>query len=369
MVTQTVFWVLALIAAGTAIAYLAFRSGVRSERPRMAELEGRCQALTEQLDTRGGLDATLQPLQQAMTTLSQQVGSAERERVAALTGLSEKVLAMGQQVGEATKDVHQQALRLTQALSRTQHQGSWGEMQLRRLVEASGMLDHVHFVEQVTVRDEGSHVRPDMLIDLGQGRQVVVDAKVSLDAFLDPDLDEQAQARMHSAAVADHVTRLSSKAYWRAVGTPEFVIAFLPAEHMLGVALRERPDLLQSAFDRKVVLATPTTLMATLRSISWAWQQAAMAEQAQDVLAAGRQVHDRLRTMSGHVQRLGKSLGDAVTGYNQFVGSLDSRVLPAARRLAQMTAPESEVVHLSEVDVRPRSPHPADAPTLSRDTG
>jgi DNA recombination protein RmuC len=242
-------------------------------------------------------------------------------------------------------------------------------MQLRRLVEASGMLEHVHFVEQLSVVDDDAVLRPDMVIELGEGRRVVVDAKVSLDAFLDPDIDPQEQAQRHAAAVADHVNRLSSKQYWRAVDTPEFVIMFLPAEHMLGVALQARPDLLQSAFDKKIVLATPTTLMATLRSISWAWQQAAMAQEACEVLAAGRQVHDRLTVMGTHIARLGKHLGDAVTGYNQFIGSFDSRVMPSARRLAQLAAPEAEVLELPEIDVRARTVVSLEDQGVTRDTG
>ncbi len=334
--------------------FLAYRSGVRSGAPRIAELEGRCTTLAEQIQTRGELDQTLKPLQQAMTTLQQQVDSAERARVGAISGLSEQLLNVGREVGVATKDVREQAQRITQALSRTQHQGTWGEMQLRRLVEASGMLNHVHFTEQTTVHDGDQRLRPDMLVELGQGRTVVVDAKVSLDAFLDPDIDPEAQSAMHAAAVAEHVARLSSKQYWKATGTPEFVILFLPAEHMLGVALRAKPDLLQSAFDRKVVLATPTTLMATLRSISWAWQQVEMADQAYEVLAAGREVHDRLLTMQNHIARVGKGLTDAVGSYNQFIGSLDSRVMPAARRLAEKVAPEADISEPAEIDVRPR---------------
>lgn len=349
--------------------WLAYRLGVASTRPRIAELEGRCATLDEQARTRGSIDATLQPLQQAMASLTEQVDAAERARVSAIAGLSERLITVGEQVGDATKDVRTQAQRITQALSRTQNQGSWGEMQLRRLVEAAGMLEHVHFVEQCTVTDDDALLRPDMLIQLSEDRQVVVDAKVSLDAFLDPDFDDQEVAVRHAAAVADHVTRLSSKRYWKAVGTPEFVIMFLPAEHMLGVALRERPDLLQTAFDRKVVLATPTTLMATLRSVSWAWQQAAMADRARDVLDAGRQVHERLSTMTGHIGRLGKSLTDSVSQYNQFIGSLDTRVMPAVRRLSQMTAPDADVVSLTEIDVRPRAVPMEDSRDAIRDTG
>ncbi len=373
MVTISALWLLLALAATAASLVLAYRFGAASARTRVAELEGERSALSQQLQSRATLDATLAPLQQAMATLSQQVDTAERAREAALTGLSEKVMTVGQQVGDATKDVQQQAQRITQALSRTQIQGTWGEMALRRLVESAGMLDHVHFVEQSTVSTEEAALRPDMIINLSEGRQVVVDAKVSLDAFLDPATDDDAQARLHASAVADHVTRLSAKRYWKAVGTPEFVVMFLPSESMLGIALRAKPDLLQTAFERKIVLATPTTLMATLRSVSWAWQQAAMADQARDVLTAGREVHDRLTTMGGHIARLGKSLGDAVGNYNQFVGSLDSRVMPAARRLAQLAAPDAEVLELAEIDVRPRTALVVEEvntmPDLVQDTG
>ena len=249
--------------------WLAYRMGARSTQPRIAALEGKCETLSAQIDAHAQIDQTLKPLQHAMSTLADQVESAERARVSAISGLSEQVLGVGREVGAATKDVREQAHRITQALSRTQNQGTWGEMQLHRIVEASGMLEHVHFTEQTTVHDDDRHVRPDMIIELGHGRQVVVDAKVTLDAFLDPDLDPQTQAESHAAAVADHITRLSGKHYWKSVGTPEYVIMFLPAEHMLGVALQAKPGLLQTAFDRKVVLATPSTLMATLRSVSW----------------------------------------------------------------------------------------------------
>jgi len=368
MVSIAPMWLLLIVVLVAVALAQSYRLGTASARTRVAELEGRCQALSEQVDARGTLDATLQPLQQAMTGLSQRVDAAERQRVAALSGLSEQMLTVGRQVGEATADVQVQARRITEALSRTQHQGTWGEMQLRRLVEAAGMLDHVHFIEQHTVADDQATLRPDMLIDLAAGRQVVVDAKVSLDAFLDPGADEATTAARHAAAVAGHVARLSSKKYWKAVGTPEFVILFLPAEYMLGVALRERPDLLQTAFQRKVVLATPTTMMATLTSISWAWQQAVMAEQSREILSAGRQVHERLATMAGHIERLGKDLSGAVGSYNQFVGSLDTRVLPAARRLARLTAGDSEPAAVTEVDVRPRTVAPQ-AADPRRDTG
>ena len=351
---ETMPWITLLLASLAAGALIGYWTGRRTARLREAQLQGQCDALAEQLAARGSLDSTLQPLERAMNDLATRVQSAERARTSEISGLSERVLSVGREVTAATRDVGQQAQRITQALSRTHRQGSWGEMQLRRLVEASGMLPHVHFVEQSTVTEADRWLRPDMIIELGQDRQVVVDAKVSLDAFLDPDLAEDAVAQRHAAAVAEHVNRLSGKQYHRAVGSPEFVIMFLPAEHLLSVALEVQPDLLQKSFDRKIVLATPTTLMATLRSISWAWQQAEMAEQAREVLEAGQQVAQRLATMTGHLAKAGKSLDAAVEDYNRFIGSLDSRVMPAARRLGKLVATEDEPAELTEIDVRTR---------------
>jgi DNA recombination protein RmuC len=347
-----------MLAAAAAIlaVVVAYRLGAASMRPHV-------RALTAQLEARQQIDATLQPLQQTLAALEGRVSEAERARAESIGRLSEQMVGMSRTVAASVQDVSGQARRITEALSRTQHQGTWGEMQLRRLVEAAGMVEHVHFEEQVSLED--GTLRPDMVIDLAEDRRVVVDAKVSLDAFLDPDLDEHAQARAHAAAVADHVNRLAAKQYWKAVGSPEFVMMFLPAEHMLGVALQERPDLLHLAFSKKVVLATPTTMMATLRSISWAWQQAVIAGQAREVLAAGEQMHRRLGTMTGHLVRLGKDLGDAVTGYNQFVGSLETRVMPAARRLADLAALEGEIAEVTPLDVRPRTM----AAQVQHDTG
>lgn len=338
------YGVLALSAVVCAL-FIGYRLGSAAMRPVV-------DSLREQLNERDDVIAAVTPLREAMSTLRARVDDAERSRLESLARLSEQVIAMGRQVGTATSEVRQEAQRIATALSRTQHQGTWGEMQLRRVVEASGMLEHVHFTEQVRLAD-GS-LRPDMVIDLGAGRTVVVDAKVSLDALLSPDLDGDDVATEHARAIGDHLQRLAGKQYWKAAGTPEFVIMFLPAEHMLSVALQARPDLLQTSFDRHVVLATPTTLMATLRSISWAWQQAEMAGQARDVLEAGQLVHDRLTTMSSHLQRLGKDLAGAVNGYNQFVGSLETRVLPATRRLSGLCAPQQESLEAGTIDIRVR---------------
>lgn len=349
----SVLWVALLLVAVVA-AYLAgYRMGGAALRPTVA-------ALGSQLEQQSQVAASVAPLREALQTLQVRVDEAERARIEGLSRLSEQVLGMQRNVTAATGEVRAEAARISAALSRTQHQGTWGEMQLRRLVEASGMLAHVHFTEQVRLADGA--LRPDMVVELGADRRVVVDAKVSLDALLDPRLNPDEQAASHAAAIADHLAKLSAKQYWKAAGSPEFVIMFLPAEHMLGVALRARPELLQAAFDKRVVLATPTTLMATLRSVAWAWHQSEMADQARDVLEAGQQVHQRLSTMGRHLGQLGKDLSGAVDGYNQFVASLESRVMPAARRMAAMCAEEGNLPAAATVDVRPR-------PVAQADTG
>ncbi|MEI2786762.1 MAG: DNA recombination protein RmuC [Candidatus Nanopelagicales bacterium] len=353
MISVSLPWVVLMVVIAAAGCVLAYRLGAASLRPTVLSLR-------EQLVAREEVAQSVTPLREAMSDLQRRVDDAERSRVDSLSRLSEQMLGVGRQVSVATDEVRTEAQRIAGALSRTQHQGLWGEMQLRRIVEASGMLPHVHFVEQVNLAD--GTLRPDMVVDLGESRCVVVDAKVSLDALLDPRLDGDEQAAAHASAISDHLTRLSAKQYWKAAGSPEFVIMFLPAEHMLGIALQARPDLLQASFDKRVVLATPTTLMATLRSVSWAWQQAHMAGQARQVLEAGQQVHQRLTTMSRHIAKLGKDLGDAVDGYNQFVGSLDARVLPASRRLSAMCAPDEEPTAINTIDIRPRD-------AVTHDTG
>lgn len=316
----------------------------------------------------GQLDKTVRPMQVALTELERRIGEAESARQRAQVELREHLTQMKQTFGEATAGVKQEARRLSQALTRSERRGSWGEMQLKRLVEVSGMINRVHFVEQDHTNAEDGTLRPDMVIDLAGGRKVVVDSKVPLDAFLalEQDPDDESMLAKHADAVAGHVDRLARKEYWKRYDSPEFVVMFLPAEALLGAALQTRPELLQHAFAKRVVLATPTTLMATLHTIGFAWQQADVAARAKEIQGLGADLYQRLSKMAENLDGLGKAIGKSVTQYNLTVGSLESRVLPTARKFQALSPSTKDLVDLTTVDETVRS---LSATELIADTG
>ena len=237
----------------------------------------------------------------------------------------------------ATADgIRQDTARLTKALSRSEVRGRWGEMQLRRLVESAGLLDKVHFTEQDTVRTEDGVLRPDLIVHISDERVIVIDAKVPLDAILTADSDSApAEIRAaHAAAVSAHIERLSKKEYWRQYDTsPEFVVMFLPAESLLAEALAESPELLERAFDRRIVLATPTTLMALLKTVGQVWQAEALTANAREIQGLASELYSRLGIVSDHLSKLGRSLKGSVDAYNTAVGSFEGRLVVTARKL------------------------------------
>ena len=245
---------------------------------------------------------------------------------------------------------------LSTALRKPQVRGRWGELHLRRAVELAGLVDRCDFSEQVRL-DDGAQ-RPDLVVRLAGGKCVVVDAKVPLDAYLDATgADDDATAshhlRRHAAQLRAHVDGLGAKAYWRSLPeTPEFVVLFVPAESFLAAALETDPTLIEYAAARQVVLATPTTLIALLRTVAHGWSHEALAEQAREIHRLGRDLHGRLATMSGHLDALGRSLNAAVGRYNQAVGSLDSRVLVAARRFGELGVTDDELPAPRTVELR-----------------
>jgi DNA recombination protein RmuC len=252
---------------------------------------------------------------------------------------------------------------LSTALRRPQVRGRWGELHLRRAVELAGLVDRCDFDEQVRL-DDGAR-RPDLVVNLVGGRRVVVDAKVPLDAYLDATSTDEPETRdahlaRHARQLRTHVDALASKAYWRALPeTPEFVVLFVPAESFLAAALETDPTLLEHAADRRVVLATPTTLIALLRTVAHGWSHEALAERARDIHRLGRDLHTRLATLNGHLDRVGRSLNSAVGHYNQAMGSLESRVLVSARQFAELSVTDDELpaprsVTLRAVDVPDR---------------
>ncbi|MCH9817282.1 MAG: DNA recombination protein RmuC [Actinomycetia bacterium] len=313
------------------------------------------------------IDQTMAPLQALVNRLGEQQSSSERALQRSNAELKDQVTSLGSQLTQATqtfdaasKGVGAETRRLTQALSRSETRGTWGEMQLRRLVEAAGMINHVHFVEQDHIKTESGTRRPDMVVDLAGDRRIVVDSKVPLDSFLrmNPDTSEATephQRAAHADAVAGHVKELSKKSYWKQYDSPDFVVLFLPAESLLSTALTARPDLLQTAFDANIILATPTTLLALLRTVAYAWQQLEVARQAKEIQELGKTLHDRLRVMAQHFQKLGVSLTGSVTAYNQTVSSMESRVLPTTRKFADLAATPDPLSDLSTLTTNPQA--------------
>src|SRR5439155_14938585 len=250
--------------------------------------------------------------------------------------------------------------QLVAALRAPQVRGRWGEHQLRRIVEAAGMLEHCDFTEQVTATDDGRVVRPDMVVRLAGGKQVVVDAKAPFDAYLSAMEARDERTRnghldQHARHLRMHVDQLAAKSYWDAFDTaPEFVVLFVPADPFLDAALQRDPSLMEHAFGRNVVLATPATLVALLRTIAYAWRQEALARNAAAVHALGKELHGGPATMGAHLARMGSSLGGAVTAYNKAMGSLESRVLVTARKFVDLGVTPTELDIPAQVEVGTR---------------
>ena len=299
----------------------------------------------------------VEPLREQLGRVEGQLRSVEVERARAFAELGEQVSgvrASSQRLGDETA-------ALVNALRKPQARGQWGEMQLRRVVEHAGMLARCDFDEQATVRDaDGKALRPDLVVRLSGGRTVVVDAKVTLAAYLeaaetsDDDVRES-RLRAHAGHLRAHVDRLADKAYWRQFpDTPEFVVLFVPGEAFLAPALERDPGLLEHAYARRVHIATPTTLVSLLRAVAHAWQQQSLADGAREVLAAGRELYHRLSALGGHVDKLGRSLDRAVCDFNATVGSLERSVVPAVRRMAELDAVEAPPAPPTRVDAVPR---------------
>jgi len=289
-----------------------------------------------ELETRrAAVEHLIGPLRDTLARVEEQLRESDMARTRSHAALAEQVAF----ARESSEQLRVQTQALVSALRRPEARGRWGELQLRRVVELAGMSAHCDFDEQVTV---AGSLRPDMVVRLAGGKNVVVDAKVSLAAYLEAassESEDERGARMdaHARHVREHVDRLADKAYWAALSpAPEFVILFIPGEAFLAPALERDPGLLEHALARRVHIATPTTLVTMLRTAQYAWQQEAVAENARAVFDVGRQLHERISGLGGHVDKLGRALAKAVAAYNQAVGSLESRVLPSARRLSEL---------------------------------
>lgn len=320
-------------------------------RERVTDLEG---ALGQDQE----VAATLGPLSASLQRVEAQVRTLERDRLAQSASLEAQLTALV--TGGET--LRTQTAALAGALRSPTARGAWGEMQLRRVVEHAGMLERVDFDVQVTVEGrDGARLRPDLIVHLPGGKHLAVDAKAPLAAFLlaseaNDDPQRQAEAAAdHARAVRGHVDALALRGYSIAVDpSPDVVVCFLPGEGVLAAACATDPTLLEHAMSRGVVLASPTTLLALLRSAAMGWRSEALSGNAQELLALGRELHERLGTMGGHTQRLGRSLLRAVEEYNAFVGTLEKRVLVTARRLTELDVAQGVLESPERVSGSPR---------------
>jgi len=305
--------------------------------------------------------ALLAPASDALLRVEQRLQEVERDRVGAYAGLREQVAALHR----SSSDLGVQTRALVGALRAPQVRGRWGEVQLQRIVELAGMVEHCDFDTQVSAKafgGDGSGVRPDMIIRLSGGRQIPLDAKVPFAAWLEAldCMDDRRRAALmaaHARALRGHVDALAAKAYWRHFQpAPEFVILFVPGEPLLDAALAIDPGLSDHAFARNVVIATPTSLISLLRTIAFTWRQERFSASAAEVHALGRELHGRLGTVAGHLTSLGAGLERAVQSYNHTVRSLETRVLVTARRFSDLGVTGEELPPPEPLDTVPRRP-------------
>ena len=280
----------------------------------------------------------IEPIHEALARSETQLAGLERERRDAFATLRTQIEQMTLAQGALQRETRQ----LVGALRRPEVRGRWGELTLRRVVELSGMSEHCDFTEQPSVSSAEGTQRPDLIVHLSDGRDLVVDAKTPLDAYLDATEAQSDEARAaalarHAQQVEARVRELAGKSYWSQFKhSPEFAVLFLPGDQFLSAALAERPELLETAMRQSIVIATPATLMALFKTVAYGWRQAAVAEHAARILELGQELYRRLGTFSAHLDRTGQRLGAAVEAYNSAVGSLDRQVLPQARRFTEL---------------------------------
>jgi len=321
----------------------------------VADLAGRQKAI----------DELVQPLRESLTKVDAKLQEVDRERATSHAALAEQIRSLTQ----AQIALQSETGRLSRALRSPNVRGQWGELQLRRVLEAAGLIEGSHFEIKESVHGDEGRLTPDVVIKLPGGKNVVVDAKVALTAFLDAlecddDAERTARLKDHARQVRDHIVRLGNKTYWAHFQpAPDIVVMFVPGEALLSAALQSDSGLLEFSMGRGVMLASPLTLIALLRAIAYGWQQETIARNAMEISDLGRQLYDRIAKLAEHWEIVGRSLAKAVSAYNGAVGTLESRVLVTARRLKDKGVSAGE--ELPEVEVIDQTPRPLGAPQLT----
>jgi DNA recombination protein RmuC len=303
------------------------------------------------------IEQLVKPINEALQQTTKQIHDIEKERKESYGSLRTTI----DQMTKSQQQLQLETQNLVQALRRPEVRGQWGEMTLRRLAELSGMVAHCDFFEQTHTATENGSIRPDMIVKLPEKRDIIVDAKTPLDAYLSAiqakdDSERQRELKRHAQIIRSRVRELARKNYWSEYSnSPEFVVLFIPGEQFLSAALEVDPALLEDSMSQNIILATPTNFIALLRAVSYGWKQQALAENAENIRELGETLYKRLSTFGNHLSKLGNSLGSTVNHFNSAVGSLERQVLPGARKFTEMgISSKSDITDLPPVEQQPR---------------
>lgn len=303
------------------------------------------------------IEQLVKPINEALQQTSKQIHEIEKERKESYGSLRSTI----DQMTKSQQQLQLETQNLVQALRRPEVRGQWGEMTLRRLAELSGMVAHCDFFEQTHTSTETGSIRPDMIVKLPEKRDIIVDAKTPLDAYLSAiqakdDSTRQKELKRHAQVIRSRVKELARKNYWAEYSnSPEFVVLFIPGEQFLAAALEVDPALLEDSMSQNIILATPTNFIALLRAVSYGWKQQALAENAENIRELGETLYKRLSTFGNHLSKLGNSLGSTVNHFNSAVGSLERQVLPGARKFTEMgISSKHEITDLPPIEQQPR---------------